>query len=145
MCTTYQEQAEGLPAVSSKLRYCMAVLVICAFRFQYKRYPLHVVLGYLLGKCFPTKHIAATSGRAVVNDIPPQYKHSSLYAAARVKDKNDTLRKLALRVYFRRGKLVLNVLRFKHSSRGRETAVLTTYGSTAEQFSPDLRYYYKRS
>ena len=52
MCTTCQEQAEGLPAVSSELRYCNKVLIICAFRFQYKRYPLHAVLGYLLAKTF---------------------------------------------------------------------------------------------
>ena len=48
-----------------------------------------------------TSCIASTSGQAVVNDIPPQYKHSSLYAAAQVLKDNPegtTLRELALRV-----------------------------------------------
>ena len=30
--------------------YCNTVLIIRALRFQYKRYPLHVVLGYVFGK-----------------------------------------------------------------------------------------------
>ena len=53
------------------------------FRFRYKRYITRVFCN-LLGKRFLIRHMAGTSGRAVVNDIPPQYRHSSLYAAARV-------------------------------------------------------------
>ena len=51
------------------------------FRFQYKRLPLRVrykVILLSLGKMFFTRHVAGTSDRAVVNDIPPRYKHSSL-------------------------------------------------------------------
>ena len=79
---------------------------------------MHVVLGYfaISRKKRLTTHVAGTSGRAIANDIPPQYRHLSLLSAARVKDKNDTLRELALRVYIRRCKLIPNV-RFKHSSR----------------------------
>ena len=54
--------------------YCNTVLIVSAFRFQYKRSPLHVVLDHLLGK---TSHYTSRA-QAVDNDVPPQYKHSSL-------------------------------------------------------------------
>ena len=44
---------------------------------RHKRLNCEGILKKSLGrKRFPTKHIAGTSGRAVVNDIIPQYKHS---------------------------------------------------------------------
>ena len=64
---------------------------------------MHVVLGYFVisREKRLTTRVAGTSGRAVVNDVPPQYKLPSRQAAARdLKDKNDTLREQALLVCY---------------------------------------------
>ena len=63
--------------VSNQLWYCDTVLIICALRFQYKRYPSHVVLSYfaMSREKRLTTRVAGTSGRAITNDITLQYKH----------------------------------------------------------------------
>ena len=102
--------------VSSQLWYCNTVLMIHD-QISVQTVPLARRAGLSLGKnVFPenTSRVQAIEQSYVIYLPSTRIRHS---APARVKDNSDTLREPALRVYFRRHKLIPKVHELR--SRGR--------------------------